>query len=117
MTPAITVREFIEWAQSLPPQFLDGALEGFVGRMPHGLKRVIAYRWKGDGPCAVAANPLGTHYGDEWMQDVEFVSILNSYPESRVPKIDWVVTSACPVCGMIPCACPEPAAERKDATL
>src|SRR5690349_561924 len=42
----ITVRELRSWLAALPPEFQEAPIEGLVGQMPCGLKRIVAYRYK-----------------------------------------------------------------------
>lgn len=58
----ITARALAEWIATLPEEFQKSEFMANAGPLPSGLKRVVAFRHKGDPKeIGVVANPMGTH--------------------------------------------------------
>ena len=84
----MNLRQFLEWAQTLPPDFQDADLLSGVTGMPLANKRIIAFRDRDGGTCIVT-NPMGCHFQGDVLYHP--VSTLNFDGQILTPGIGDMV--------------------------
>lgn len=82
----ITIKMLKDWLATLGPDWDDAEVQAVSHGIPATCKRVVAYEYKPEPSKdrrmlpkprkAIVANPMGTHLGDDWVNDTTRHSTL-----------------------------------------